>query len=439
MSRNNAQKAGSGKNFLLAIIGNLLPPLVSIATVPILASQLGVVGRGEVAAATAPLMLALAVSAFGIPEATVNKVANYPESHAAIIRTSLWLVVLAGIVGTLGVYLTSSYLASGESGTQANILLALTALLPSLLIAVLRSASMGLHLWGSITISRLLESVFRLLAILLLSVSNCLTVETATLVIAYAPVLAGLIFIPTLRKVRVAPRQRIRRITPLNILNFGVRLWFGGLSGVILTRISQVLMVPLASTYDLGLYVVAVSIAEVPLVINSAVREVTFSAESAGTVDERVGLASRLSTLATFSIAFFIAITQNFWLEPLFGQGFDEAAPIIYVLLLATVLGNPGSVAGAALSGRGRPGLRSISLFFAACVNLLLIIYLVPSLGAIGAAYATLIGNLIASNMNIIFLKIKFGLSPMLFYAFRPIQDGKILFAFAKKILKRGS
>lgn len=437
MNKVKEQSAANGKNFLMAILGNLLPPVVSIVTAPILASSLGVEGRGEVAAATAPLMLALAVSAFGIPEATVNKIARYPESYQNIIKNSIILIIIAGALGTCGVIFSSGYLSGGNAETQHLIILATTALLPSLVIAVLRSAAMGLHLWKAVTLSRIFDAVIRLVSVALLAVTGELSIISAMAVISFSPVVSGILLIPYLKNEKLTLERRRRKITKLSLIDFGLRLWVGGLSGVVLTRISQVLMVPLATSYDLGLYVVAVSLAEVPLVVNSAVREVIFSSESAESADERVGLASRLSTGATICIALVIGLTQGYWLEPLFGEGFAEAANILLVLLAATVLGNPGSVAGAALSGRGRPGLRSISLFVAATVNLLLVITLVPAMGAIGAAWATMVGNLIASNMNIIFLKTKFNLSPLLFYGFRPISDGRIMLGFIKKIIIR--
>ena len=64
---------GSGRSvarsILLVVLGSALTPLVGALSGPILARNLGVDGRGAVAAATAPLLFALAVGTLGLPEA----------------------------------------------------------------------------------------------------------------------------------------------------------------------------------------------------------------------------------------------------------------------------------------------------------------------------------------------------------------------------------
>jgi O-antigen/teichoic acid export membrane protein len=52
-------------------------------------------------------------------------------------------------------------------------------------------------------------------------------------------------------------------------------------------------------------------------------------------------------------------------------------------------------------------------------MNIALLVLLAPMLGAMGAALATLAGNLISSNLNLVFLARVFGLSPLSFYGLR--------------------
>ena len=78
------------------------------------------------------------------------------------------------------------------------------------------------------------------------------------------------------------------------------------------------------------------------------------------------------------------------------GSAFDAAVVPAVILLVGLWLGTPGSVAGAGLSGRGRPGLRTVSLLVALVFNVTFLLVLTPVLGAEGAAIATLIGAVIA-------------------------------------------
>jgi O-antigen/teichoic acid export membrane protein len=160
-------------------------------------------------------------------------------------------------------------------------------------------------------------------------------------------------------------------------------------------------------------------VSEVILVFNSAVRDVIFSLESSSLNLDRLGKASRVPTLVTSSLAFTVGVLSVWGIPWLFGDAFSPAVGPTLILLLAIVLGNPGSVAGAGLSARGRPELRSVSLLIAVVVNVALVIALVPPLGACGAAWATLAGNVVAGGMNIIFLRIYLGIPVVIFLGIR--------------------
>jgi O-antigen/teichoic acid export membrane protein len=106
------------------------------------------------------------------------------------------------------------------------------------------------------------------------------------------------------------------------------------------------------------------------------------------------------------------------------------------LLLTAVAVGIPGSVAGAGLSSRGYPHLRSISLVIACAVNFVLVVVLVPSLGASGAALSTLAGNVVASNFNIWQMRRKFGVPVLSFYLVRA-ADLRLLLQATARIVDR--
>jgi O-antigen/teichoic acid export membrane protein len=222
----------------------------------------------------------------------------------------------------------------------------------------------------------------------------------------------------------------------LGLLSYGSRMWVGSLSGVLLTRLDQVLLTPLAGTYQLGLYVVAVSISELPLIIHHAVRDVSFVNEAAKSEDERLSSSARISTALSALAALALGVSMLWWLPFLFGEGFRESIPIAAVLLVAVVLLTPGSIAGAGLSARGRPGLRSIALTISCVINIVMLIILAPLLGAMGAALTTLAGNIITSNLNLLFLSRVFGIGMLQFYGLRR-SDIATIGRYGKRILRR--
>lgn len=416
-------------------LGNLIPPLSTLVIAPILAQSLGVMGRGELAAATAPYLLAVAIATLGLPEAVTQAVARFPGLCGKIVRSILWIIVLSGVVSTAAVYFLSPILSAGDNALGYLIALVAVATAPALVIALLRGAASGLNSWKLVAAERALTGFFRVLGIVLLAVTDSLSPFSAAICLVLSPIFAGLAYLWMPRRDSVgaselSEKDHTRR---RDLLWYGSRVWFGSISGVLLLRIDQAVMAPLSSPYQLGLYAIAVNVSEVPLIVNTAVREVMFTSDSADSDDFLLLSAARISNFACAIIGLFMGATLFFWIPIVFGEEFVAAVPAMIILLFAVVLGTPGSIAGAALSARGAPELRSVSLTIACVVSIAVLLMLVPVWGAVGAAIATLSGNLIASHLNIMLFQRRHGVAWQKFYGIRK-SDFSAMRAVALKL-----
>ncbi|MCR2784785.1 polysaccharide biosynthesis C-terminal domain-containing protein [Microbacterium sp. zg.B96] len=408
-------------------------------TAPLLAVGLGVSGRGELAAATAPLLLAVTIAPLGIPSAVTYVVARTPRLFGVALRRGGVLVLLAGFVA-LGVAVqTAALLSAGDDALAGYMLVGALAIVPTVLIAVVQAGAAGLGQWRLIAAERVIASAVKVVAIAVLFGADALTVAAAVIVVAFAPVVGGLVYVGLRSGGSPAsgdPGEAAARTGEL--LQYGLRSWIGAVAGILLIRVDQLLFVPVGGAYELGLYAVAVTISEAPLVVNAAVRDVMFTHDAARGDNELLARASRMSTIATGAVAVAIAATAWLWLPVLFGEEFERALTPLVVLLTAVVLGNPGSVAGTGLSARGRPGRRSVSLVVACVVNVAVFFVLVPAWGAVGAAVATLVGSLIASNLNLLFLRRASGIPISSFYAFRLADVRGVLALFPRARARKG-
>src|SRR5690606_940814 len=163
-------------------------------------------------------------------------------------------------------------------------------------------------------------------------------------------------------------------------------------------------------------------------------RNVMFAADSSEPDAARLATTARLVTALCLLAALGMAALLPWAIPVVFGPEFGPALPVTLVLLLAMVLGNPGSFAGSGLSSRGRPGLRSTSLVIACLVNIALLVWLVPVLGAMGAAWATLVGNVVAAGLNLVWLRHFFGVPMREFHGLRRADV-----AAARRLLSRSS
>jgi O-antigen/teichoic acid export membrane protein len=424
-------KKSVSRNVAINAAGNFVPPVAAFITSPLLAHALGVEGRGLVSAAQAPLLLFVAAATFGLPEATTYLVARFPSLLGLITRRVVVFVILTGAVSLVALLGLRGPLSGGDARVADLLTISAVALIPTLLLAVVRAAAIGQEAWTLVAIERSTSSLLRLGAIVLLIQLDSLSVTHAVYVNAWAPITGALLYGLLLkRKGGIKPETVPSELAYGQIAKYGSFVWIGSISGVFLARLDQTLMVPLSGVYELGLYAVAVSVAEIPLLINNTVREVMFAADARSNNNARLTYAARVSGALCLLFAGTMAASILWWFPLLFGDAFRPAIALTLLLLLATVVGPPGSVAGAALAARGRPGLRSLALLGAFAVNLTLILLLVPIYGAIGAGVATLAGNLVSSNLNIFMTARLYSLRVRDFYLLRP-ADGR---AFAGNI-----
>ncbi len=400
----NPKNGRTAQQISIAIVGNMAAPVAAIVTAPILGHALGVDGRGAVAAVTAPLFLATATATLGVPDAVTYHVARSPLCSVSALRAALLILGTSGATCSVIIYFSARSLASGDAALAALMIHCSIAAIPSLALGATRGIAAGLQRWAIISWEKYILAGTRFVLIVALLLIDQLNVQTAATVLSATPVMAGVVYV---RVVTALPRGE--KAGSLLLLGFGMRVWSGSLAGIILTRLDQVLLAPLSSIGELGLYVVAVNVAEVPLVISLAMRDVVMSVDASQNSDERLAAASRLAFLASGLTAVIVGSTAPIWLPSLFGSEFGAATPILLVLLASSVLGAPGSVAGAGLVSRGQPQLRSYAVVVAAPVNLLLLVLLAPRFGGMGAAVATLVGSLVAAGCAIALMHRRFG------------------------------
>ena len=407
----------------ITTIGSFIPPAVTLASQVLLAHSLGVDGRGQVAASTAPLMLAVALLTLGLPEALTYLVAR--GGSGRIVRQlgiSFAALGVSGLVGTFLIGVLAQPLSAGSLKLAQLITIASAALVPALLTAALRGVAIGAQGWWLVTAERTLAASLQLVAVWVLFEVGRLTPTTATLAIAVTTFIGGVVYIASPRwwaALHGPPDSPEPMSSRTRFGSYAFRIWVGSIAGIILLRLDQVVMTPLVGVKELGIYVVAVNINNVALLFNGAVGQVMFAVESADPSNLRVGRAARMTFLATLFGGGVLTATAPWMIPILFGPEFEHAAPVVGVLALAYALSIPGSVAGVALVARGHPGLRSLTTSIAAVAYVVAMLVLIPKYGALGAALAMLVGTVLPSYANIYLLHRYCDVPLSEFYRFR--------------------
>ena len=166
-------------------------------------------------------------------------------------------------------------------------------------------------------------------------------------------------------------------------------MWLGGVATILVARISQLVIVPLSGVSELGLYVVAVTISDIPWIIVQAVRDVVFGS-SAAERERRADARDvprrhrdrRAQRARPGNAAAVARAVLRGGIHRRGGRHLGAAGE--------SVVAVPGLVAGAAVAAAGRPGARSAAIVSGLVVDVAALVLLVPAHGALGAAVANL-------------------------------------------------
>ena len=384
----------------LVTASSLLVPVIGLVTAPILAHSLGVAGRGEAGAAIAPNLLIVGVATLGLPQALTYHIAKRPHLSRRALGVATIFGVLLGVVSLIGAIYAAPFLSAGDHDLARLMIIGIVLAIPALIVSLLRGAASGRQMWIPVAIERVLNSVVRLAAFIVLAVLGRLDITNAVLVMSIGPVIAGLAYVSVFRRSpepapELVDEPPVRLVSVL--LGFGVRAWLGSVATVVLGRLSQLLITPLSDVAQLGLFIVAVTISDIPWIVTQTVRDVAFGSNSVDLDTERLTATSRVATLVAFLGSLVIGVTLPLWIGIVFGHGFSAAIPTTWLLLICSVLAVPGLIAGAGLDSAGRPGIKSVTLFSSLLVNAVGLVVLVPLLGALGAALASFISVLLST------------------------------------------
>jgi O-antigen/teichoic acid export membrane protein len=380
LRRDRLMTTGSG----LAVFG------LAFLTGPILARSLGVSGRGVVAAVLIPTQVLGWMLMFGIPQAT----AYYARQRdARQLTMSSW--VFATVVGVPVVAIIWPFVPSLLSRYPPIAVDYFRAfLVASLLVLPFTNTVDLLRGLGQITafnIYRLLQYVVNAVLLLLLFLTDHLDVRLALLVALVANVGTWVL---TIGVNGAWPGRGFRRSVFREQLHYGSRASIGTMSAMVIARFDQVLMVGIVAPAQLGLYVVAASVAQITGPIGQGVALSLFphlrvEADDPEQQHQMTKSALRWTLLASSGVVALVALAAPFALPWVYGQAFAPAVIPLLILLPGQVCLDMANVLTAKLGADNRPGRASMGSALGAVTTIVFVIPAVALFGINGAAFVT--------------------------------------------------
>lgn len=186
---------------------------------------------------------------------------------------------------------------------------------------------------------------------------------------------------------------------------FGARGQAGNLISLLNFRLDFVLLAAIAGPAVLGGYAVASKFAEVLRIPSLSLFWVLYPRFAKDDARQAEARARRLIPRAgglTAAAAVPLALSAPFIVPAVFGEDFRPAIVPAQILLLGLSIEGVAGVITAFLYGRGRPGLNSLATGAGLLLTVILDILLIPTLGAVGAAWASTVAYLTTTGMLIL-------------------------------------
>jgi O-antigen/teichoic acid export membrane protein len=352
----------------------------------LLARTLGPDGRGVVAALLAPLALANLMFTLGVPDALTYFVARKRLTGKQAFQIALGGGLICAALACSLLTITAPYLFRTQRQLLFPFRLLLLTLPVTLGFSAIRGIAQGRQQFSLVNREQTFGALVRLSLLIGLAAIHVLTPLKAVWVTVVSGV-AGSMFL--LRALWSGGSTVINNDDAATVARYASSAALGTFGSLIVIRLDQVLMVSLTNHAELAYYSVAASLAELPLFMVSAIRDVAFSAAAERDDSKIIARSCRLTIAAIGMMCIAGCLLTPIAVPVLFGKKFAPAVWMMEVLLLGTLGRAVTTVVGVGLMARGSAWLRASIQLGGAVITALLLFALVPKWGGMGAAWVT--------------------------------------------------
>jgi O-antigen/teichoic acid export membrane protein len=355
------------------------------------ADGLGLAGSAFTIATAGALL-----SSGGLNIAAIYFLGRRPEEQRQIVARTLTLGAAAGVLAILLVLAGSLAVRTAVlGGAGASVLAAAAALAATILVfELIGGLLLGLQRRTAYIVVQAAEALgsLALTALLLLLVDR----SAASYLVAAALGYAGATAVAWLAvRRRLGPiRPDFSRAFTREALSLGLRGQVGNVLQYLSLRLDLVLVAALLDLRAAGIYFVAVRVSEVVTQVATSASAFLFPQVAAQTERRSTRVTEQITRLTLLSVVVGGVILAAL-AEPLlglaFGAEFVTGADPVRITLLAMLPLTLTRVLAGDLKGRGRPGLVSWAAFVGLVATISLDLVLIPWLGIVGAALASLL------------------------------------------------
>jgi len=396
------------RGFAVSLLSQVLTLGIGMTNGMLTARVLGVEGRGQLAAIQNPTFFVGYILLFGVPSAVAYFTARARAEARAIFATSWALTSLLAIPVLTVAWLVLPWAMKGDAAPllPAGRFFLLYGL-PQLVNLLGLASLQGLGQFGLLAAFRLIPFTLSLVAMLVAyAIGRAEAAFVTRLVLLFSLVTAAATVWAVARSSRGPWRVEKSRMPEVfrYALPGALMVPVGSLN----MQLDQLLMASLFPSRELGLYAISVSWSSLSSPAFSALATVIFP-NLAATESAEV---HRRTVIKTFRLSFILGaliVTCHVLATPIFiplffGRAFAPAIAAAMVLAAANICLSIAGLSGEVLRGLGRPRGPLYAHVFALPITAGMLYLLLPRLGILGAALASLVAYLVVLSINLSFI-----------------------------------
>ncbi|MDQ2856966.1 MAG: oligosaccharide flippase family protein [Acidobacteriota bacterium] len=385
-----------GRNIRLVFSTNVLMLCCGVVTSLLGAWALGPAGRGDLIVVLTWPGIFVMLMEIGLPMAYRYWTAKQPESTSAMFSNAVVLTLLIGFVGAGLAWMLIPHLIGRRSPEVVRLAQIYVVVIPmTLLIDLTRGLLEGARRFHWVAALRLVFFGVQLVSYVALWLDGRLTVATAVYTMIGATVV-GLALALTGVWQELRPRWEPSLAQLKTNLRYGVRDYPGVLTEFVSWRLDLMMLVGMASSTSVGLYSIAIRLAEITAVLASSVGDALMpevaASKKADEATKVVTRSLRMTLLCHLLILVPLCIAAPYILRFAYGSSFVPVTNVMRLLMLASVVWSAGAIVISGLNGLGHPGLSASARIAAALVMVVALLSWLPTKGIQGAALASLTG-----------------------------------------------
>jgi O-antigen/teichoic acid export membrane protein len=356
-------------------------------------------GRGELAAVMLWPSVIAAVGIFGLHEAIAYHAARRRHGSGRILAGGLLLGGLLSLLLLPIGALVVDILFDGKPAEVREAGFLYLAFIPlnflGLFLVAMFQGGLRFAEWNLLRTSVHVFYLLLIPAMYLAGFGGVLGFAVASLLANAAMILLALLLY---RRVGWAAEEDATAPSTLRALaRYGASVHLGAAVAIVAERLDQMIIAIFLSAADLGLFVIATTVARLPLVLASTLATVAFP-KIAGAADAAAraaifGRYSRAASLTILPMALALAAVTPWLLPFFFGAAFADAVPVAWMLTAAAVPLSLKAMLSAGLKACDKGWIVGQAEIATLALSAAFLAALVPSYGLMGAAAAGLLAQ----------------------------------------------